>query len=476
MINSNESTKIALDQLYKEYLNPAQSVYISAKNKLTIGDYDTIYARSTNATSMKLLITGPEYYKSITSEGSTISYKFEPAQSGTYYITVTANEGGALPQTEKACVEVGKKGTGNSGTTYTYNGKTITFTGQFTGSSGDPETQSSYKPVTLSIGEQVIDSATIRNGVPVANLGDLAFTLGNIMVGRPEIDDSFEIQYIRPDGGLGIKTYTKSDIISNGDGTYLISILKVAQDLEYGDKTTVVTHSDGTKEIYIDKETENYDLFNSISSMLTGFIPGIGDVKDIQEAVTGYDILTGQKLSTGDRCITIACSFLPIINGAAVRVGKKGVTKIDNVLEAADKLNDVERAAFRTSLWKLKPTIRGILIEEELARTEYKFATTGWYNIGAEMNGYFPVIDFWKGNNVVSLKSIDPRLYYGSGATSKLLDYIEDLKTDILVDGQKIVNSSKKLDIRVPIGTKSQINLQELIDEAEGIIIEIKEF
>ncbi len=119
MINSNESTKIALDQLYKEYLNPAQSVYISAKNKLTIGDYDTIYARSTNATSMKLLITGPEYYRSITSEGSTISYKFEPAQSGTYYITVTANEGGALPQTEKVCVEVGKKETGNSGSKFT---------------------------------------------------------------------------------------------------------------------------------------------------------------------------------------------------------------------------------------------------------------------------------------------------------------------------------------------------------------------
>ena len=122
LINSNESTKIALDQLYKEYLNPAQSVYISAKNKLTIGDYDTIYARSTNATSMKLLITGPEYYRSITSEGSTISYKFEPAQSGTYYITVTANEGGALPQTEKVCVEVGKKETGNvTYPTYTQN-------------------------------------------------------------------------------------------------------------------------------------------------------------------------------------------------------------------------------------------------------------------------------------------------------------------------------------------------------------------
>ena len=210
--------------------------------------------------------------------------------------------------------------------------------------------------------------------------------------------------------------------------------------------------------------------------MILGFLPGVGDAKDIQEAVTGYDIITGQRLSVGDRCITASCAFLPIINGAAVRVGKKGLTKIDNLIEAADNLSDLERAAYRASLWNLRPTLRGLLLEKELARTEYNLATTGWYHIGAENSGYFPVIDFWKGKDVVSLKSIDPRLYSGSGATERLLDYLDDLKCDILVDGQKILNTNKKLDIRVPSGTISQVNIHTLLDEAEGIIIDIREF
>ena len=359
----------------------------------------------------------------------------------------------------------------------TYGGKSISLIQPPTNESSDSDTPAGYnKPVALTIGEEDIESARLYNGEAIANLADLAFGIGSTIVGRPGIDSSFEIQYRRPDGGLGIKVYTNSDLLINSDGrTYSMPVIKFANDLQYGNRLTVVKHSDGSQVIHIDKE-DGREMFNSISSVTIGSIPGVGDAKDWQEVITGYDIITGEKLSVGERCLTLGCAFLPIINGSMVRVGKKGVSKVDNILEAADKISDVEKAAFRASLWKLKPTIRGLLIEMELARTEYNLTSTGWYHIGAEMNGYFPVIDFWKGNNVVSLKTIDPRLYSGNGVTNKLLDYIEDLKTVILVDGQRIANANKKLDIRVPVGTKSKINLQELMAEAEGIIIEVKEF
>ena len=330
------------------------------------------------------------------------------------------------------------------------------------------------------IGENKVEDTMLRSdGTLVANISEMVFALGgNLANGTRITDDYIEFEVYHPDTVTwSRKGYNRSDLIVNpSGGAPMISVQQLAADMGFGDKLTIATHSDGSKEAYIDKVDDGQNIFNSIASMVLGFLPGVGDAKDIQEAVTGYDILTGQSLSAGDRCITVACAFLPIINGAAVRVGKKGLTKIDNIIEAADTLSDAERAAYRASLWNLKPTIRGLLAEAELARTEYNLATTGWYHIGAENNGYFPVIDFWKGNDVVSLKTIDPRLYTGNEATEKLLDYLEALQGPILIDGQTLSNINQTLDIRVPSGTATFINKTYLEGLANGVNITIKEF
>lgn len=54
----------------------------------------------------------------------------------------------------------------------------------------------------------------------------------------------------------------------------------------------------------------------------------------------------------------------------------------------------------------LAPTARGVSIESQLAQTEYS-AANGWYQDGAENNGYFPLVDFQNGNTLVSLKTVD---------------------------------------------------------------------
>lgn len=138
--------------------------------------------------------------------------------------------------------------------------------------------------------------------------------------------------------------------------------------------------------------------------------------------------------------------------------------------EGAGKAIDPSKLS---DVWKLGATERGDVIEEVLASTEYK----DWYNIGSSQGGYFPVIDFQKGSEVVSLKTIDPTLssMSGSGATNKVVDYLNDLDKEITVDGNL---ANKILDVRIPEGTKSNIDItriQEVADEL-GIKIIIKEF
>lgn len=124
-------------------------------------------------------------------------------------------------------------------------------------------------------------------------------------------------------------------------------------------------------------------------------------------------------------------------------------------------------------VWNLSATLRGKMIEKALAESDYE----GWYNIGQENNGYFPIIDFQNGSNVVSLKTLDPRLpsYSGSGATNKVLDYLNQLDTPILVNDNP---ANKILDERIPGGTINKLDLETLQNDANqrGIQLIIKEY
>ena len=80
----------------------------------------------------------------------------------------------------------------------------------------------------------------------------------------------------------------------------------------------------------------NADGFKDGLSLIIGFIPTIGDLKDWQEAVTGKDLITGENLSGTDRILTAVAASLPIVGGKAVR-------------EAAGILPDVKRSVVQTS-------------------------------------------------------------------------------------------------------------------------------
>lgn len=127
----------------------------------------------------------------------------------------------------------------------------------------------------------------------------------------------------------------------------------------------------------------------------------------------------------------------------------------------------------RSDVWDLPSTIRGLVIEEILAQKEYK----DWRHCGAERGGYFPVIDFIKGSEVINLKTIDLNLpsYQGNAGTNLVLRYIRDYaKKKLPVEGEY----TRKLEIRIPDGTYGNLDMDRIKTAAEeaGIYINVEEF
>lgn len=63
------------------------------------------------------------------------------------------------------------------------------------------------------------------------------------------------------------------------------------------------------------------NVFTSRDTYSTGvgFVPVAGDVKDWQEAVTGKDLITGEKIGWGGRAITAAAGIVPVLPGKSLR-------------------------------------------------------------------------------------------------------------------------------------------------------------
>ena len=118
-------------------------------------------------------------------------------------------------------------------------------------------------------------------------------------------------------------------------------------------------------------------------------------------------------------------------------------------------------------VWKQPPTVRGIAIESHLAATEYK----DWFNVGQLNNGKFPLVDFQKGNTVISLKSVDTT---SSAWMARMQNHIDDLVLNgVTVNGMP---ANMRLDIRVQPGGLQAA--QPLIEygKRNGVAVSIKEF
>lgn len=192
------------------------------------------------------------------------------------------------------------------------------------------------------------------------------------------------------------------------------------------------------------------DLLGSVNSFNNTFIfPATDALGSAGDALGQYDGMFNTIASMG-----------PFGKGAAAAefYGAKflsGFSKIRGLIGGGN------------SVWDLNPLVRGNIIESTLAQTTYK----DWFNVGQLNNGFFPLVDFQKGNVLVSMKSVDTN---GGSWMNAMQNHIRDLGKGTALVNNKVANMV--LDIRVqPGGAKAAEDLVEFgIDN--GVSVMIKEF
>jgi RHS repeat-associated protein len=118
-------------------------------------------------------------------------------------------------------------------------------------------------------------------------------------------------------------------------------------------------------------------------------------------------------------------------------------------------------------VWKMDPFARGNAIERHLAKTDYK----DWFNVGQLNNGKFPLVDFQKGNKLVSLKSVDTN---GKSWMGGMKSHIDDLASSrATVDGKP---AEMILDLRVQPGGAAAAKALESYGRDNKVQVIIGEF
>ena len=138
--------------------------------------------------------------------------------------------------------------------------------------------------------------------------------------------------------------------------------------------------------------------------------------------------------------------------------------------------------------WSLPVKLRGTIIEEKLAKIQY----AAYEHVGKLGGGYFPVFDFFKNGEGISVKTIDVRLpsyEKDSAILSKVKQYASDLSDDVI---ERKVNNfkrgkdfedklhavkkvgTKRLDVYVPKGTLSRT--KDIPSQMGDVLIRIFEY
>ena len=160
----------------------------------------------------------------------------------------------------------------------------------------------------------------------------------------------------------------------------------------------------------------------------------------------------------------MAFPFIPGGAGAALKGLRKGAQE---AAEFTAKRAGDDILNLTSEVWRRNPLERGRLIEKHLAATEYK----DWYYVGAEMNGKFPLVDFQKGNMLVSLKTVDTT---GKTWFERISKHIDDLGTrSANIDGNK---AHMMLDLRVQPGGLKEAERLKTTAQDFGVTLKIREF
>jgi filamentous hemagglutinin len=218
---------------------------------------------------------------------------------------------------------------------------------------------------------------------------------------------------------------------------------------------------------------------NTFHDFKDGFVSGaqnIGEGAAVsldQSLQDRMQLLYGQDVSGAIKTVTALQVTAALGNaigaGKVVSAGAKAAVEKTGVLVEKAIAKEAFNVGY-AEVWNLAPTVRGQTIEKVLAGTEYSGAA-GWYQVGAEKNGFFPLVDFQKGNNLVSLKTVDTN---GGSWLSDMKSHITDLSSSGATVNDKSANMI--LDLRVQPGGAAAA--QQLIEygQEHGVTVIVKEF
>ena len=84
------------------------------------------------------------------------------------------------------------------------------------------------------------------------------------------------------------------------------------------------------------KKETGPSFMRQVGSTILDFAPGISSIKSAQEAITGENYITGEKLSTQERLISGASVFLPLI-----KTGKNVINTTAKIAKNVNKTNKI---------------------------------------------------------------------------------------------------------------------------------------
>ena len=86
-----------------------------------------------------------------------------------------------------------------------------------------------------------------------------------------------------------------------------------------------------------EKKYNQIGAVKEVSSFGISLIPGLGDAKDLQEAIGGMDLITEKKLSALERVLAGACVIVPVVSGSMVRIAGKNANIAEKVSRLSEK-------------------------------------------------------------------------------------------------------------------------------------------
>ena len=86
-----------------------------------------------------------------------------------------------------------------------------------------------------------------------------------------------------------------------------------------------------------EKKYDQIGAVKEVSSFGISLIPGLGDAKDLQEAIGGMDLITGKKLSALERVLAGACVIAPVVSGSMVRIAGKNADISEKISLLSEK-------------------------------------------------------------------------------------------------------------------------------------------